>query len=328
MSNDSERHAQDIMGEDVENKTKLSTHVKCETQLTDFGAFQSILANTQGYVKAYCEVPPGTAGPFLMATSRLLLTKVTCLKFCRRLAKTVRSQPQVVFVLYAMAERIITALYTFSNRNKNIRLAIEGDWDKIDCTPLVRAYKAFLEDVRKIDDFIDGTILPENDLYKASPICLALANRARSSQLLDLQNTFSSRKNGVDKRGGPPLTHDEKKRARGKHTVDTPSFTEDREGDIIYTGKQRLMPIPQGDGFEGSKKPCGAHYRKGSYCRYGADCKFDHTPIDNIDPYSQKAWYALVSKTADMAFNTRVKMGLDGIKLALRDKKSADAKDK
>ena len=98
-----------------------------------------------------------------MAISRLLLTKVTCLKFCRRLAKTLRSQPQVVYALYAMAERISTALYTFSNRSKNIRLAIEGDWDKIDCSPFGRACKAFLEDVRKIDDFIDGTILPEND---------------------------------------------------------------------------------------------------------------------------------------------------------------------
>ena len=85
------------------------------------------------------------------------------------------------------------------------------------------------------------------------------------------------------------------------------------------------MPVPQGDGFEGSKKPCGAHYFKGSYCCYSINYKFDHTPIDTIDPYSQKAWYALVSKTDDMAFNTRVKMGLDGIKLALRDKKSADA---
>ena len=240
---DSERYAQDIMGENDENKTRLSTHVKCETHLPDFGAFQSILANAQGYVKAYCEVPAGTVGPFLMATTRALLMKVTSLKFCRCLAKTLKNQPQVVYVLYAMTERITTALCAFSNKNRNIRMVLSGTWDKIDCSSLVRSHKAFSEDLRKIDDFVDGTVLPENDLYKASPICLALANRARSDQLLELQHSFSSQKNGGDKRGGPPLTREEK-RTRGKTPNDPPSNTEDRDGDIIYTGKQRPMPVP------------------------------------------------------------------------------------
>ena len=97
----------------------------------------------------------------------------------------------------------------------------------------------------------------------------------------------------------------------------------DTDGDIVYTGKDHLMPLPKGTGFEGGNKPCGAHYRKGSFCRFGDSCKFDHTSINNLGPYSQKAWYAVVRETNDMTFALRVKVGLDAAKLALADKKVA-----
>ena len=70
----------------------------------------------------------------------------------------------------------------------------------------------------------------------------------------------------------------------------------------------------------GAKRPCGAEYRQGSTCRFGAhNCKFDHTLIDSLAPETQKLWHAHVKVTEGMSFNiTRVKSGVAAVNTAVK----------
>ena len=78
------------------------------------------------------------------------------------------------------------------------------------------------------------------------------------------------------------------------------------------------MPLPTYQGADG-KKPCGAEYRQGATCRFGANCKFDHTPIDRLAPETQKLWHDHVKATEGMSFNVaRVKSGVAAVNAAVK----------
>ena len=96
---------------------------------------------------------------------------------------------------------------------------------------------------------------------------------------------------------------------------------EAKAGDLIYTGPKTRVPMP--DMPAGQKAPCGAHLRDGFYCKFGPTCKFDHTPIDKLDPEIQKIWFDHVAATDGLIFNLeRVKCGIESINYGLARKDS------
>ena len=80
---DTQRFAEDLMGEVDERKSSLSTRVKCPTVIEDITQVLAGLANLQGLVKVWANIPPGEKGPFVFWVARDLMTLLTGLDFRR-----------------------------------------------------------------------------------------------------------------------------------------------------------------------------------------------------------------------------------------------------
>ena len=174
---DEQRRAEDIMGESAENKSKLIANVACATQLPSLAVVSTLMANVQGYTKAYVHVEPGENGSFLHWAARSILTVITSLGFRRQYAKSIRNQPQIPYVIYGTMERVFVALANFSKKPMNVCMAHSEQWHLVDTSSLVRATKTFTDDLRRLRDFIDGDVLAPNELYLNSPDKKALDDR-------------------------------------------------------------------------------------------------------------------------------------------------------
>jgi len=321
---DAQRFTEDLLGEVDERKTRISTTVKCPTTLEDIDQILAGLANLQGLVKVWVTVPDGEKGPFLYWAARDLMTLLTSLDFRRAYAQQFPAkQPHLLHYLMAVIDRILHTLALWSQRFSNLRLAANGKWGDLNTSALQQAEEAYIIDRQRIATFCAGDTVPIVQTWTESKEEKALKERqeaANFAKFLQMQGGGGGRKRNNNR---PGLGESEEKR-RQTTLGEAATRSKSKAGDIIYKGKGLRMPLPKMP--EGAKKPCAAHYRQGSYCRFGHGCDFDHTPIDELEPACQKAWISLVRKTEGMSFNLeRVKCGVAAVNRAVSERKSSDA---
>ena len=207
------------------------------------------------------------------------------------------------------------ALANFSKKPMNVRLAHSEQWDRVDTSSLVRATKTLTEDLSCLRDFIDGDVLAPNELYLNSPDKKALDDRDHRMRVAEVRATLAWHEPQGSRRLDNPRTQPDPKR-HALTVRDRPAVQQDKAGDVVYKGAERRMPTP--DITVKGKRPCGAWYRDGIFCRFGADCKFDHTPVDKLPSDAQKAWIAVVKGTDQMSFHpSRVTIGISSINASL-----------
>jgi hypothetical protein len=213
-------------------------------------------------------------------------------------------------------ERAMAGIAMWAAKPAHTRQAVNEDWETMDTSLLFRVTATFDEAMKKVRAFSQGESPPVVALYLNSPQKKALEwkeSEDRKAEIRSITGAGSKRNSGSQ---SSSRDRDTKK----QHTIESSTAAAQKKlGDIIFTGTgtNNKMPLPTLP--EGSRRPCGPHYRHGYTCRFGDACKYDHTSIDDLDAASQKAWHALVTDTEGMMFNTRRVKGvatLNGKKIA------------
>lgn len=298
---DAERSAQDILGESEENKTRLSTAIRCETRIRDLQSLATCLANTQCLVLVVCKVDAADRGPVIYWAARVLLVEITTLPFRRRYDTSPEmEQVKMRYYVFTTLEQVMVLMAQMSLRLSNIRAVYGGDFAAVNPNEALRAVSIVQESRKKIGQWIDGDIAPSTTLFANSKEKKEHEAKLEADRKADIAAQVAAQ---VAAAGGRRKTNPALGNTKDNKKQDTLHGAAKRqksnEGDLLYTGPKERMPTPEGL----PKRACGAHYKKGAGCRFGDKCKFDHTPIDDLAPHLQKIWLAHVKATEGLCFN-------------------------
>ena len=206
------------------------------------------------------------------------------------------------------------------------------DWSSIESKMMRKIVQMVQDDAGAIDRWVSGETLAKVITFENSIELKEHDQRVAAARQVEMKTQLDRLYN--NKRGGP---HDRQDRLGGPKSPFIKKEKEDRggkgpgpsrDGDIIFTGaREARMPMPKYP--EGTKKACPPAYRQGAACRYGAECKFDHTSIDSLAVNLQKLWHAHVKATEGTTFNiSRVKSGVNAVNDAVKTAPSTAKADK
>ncbi len=165
-----QRTLEDLMGEDGERKTKLSTAVRIVTALPELQTVQEMLANVQLLLKTFVELAKKKKkDPFLLVLARHLLSEITRSDFRRQLAKVKTSQPHVLHHLVGIADKFVVGIVTFARNVHNIKCVTRNEWSKLDTTALARVWRDFDINITNLHGFCGGDVLQKNILWETFP---------------------------------------------------------------------------------------------------------------------------------------------------------------
>lgn len=279
------------MGEDKTRLASVETSISCATAIDGMKGANAYLANVMRLLKkiTLCEGKIEVDGvkqsaPVLYVIIKELYKASNTLLFRRQVASDIEKNPYIPYFLFACVDRIASTLAMASTRSRIMRAIKAGDFSAL--KPVYAAISNLKDKfVTAIEDYGSGgpqldppAIWANSEAKRRIDAVEQRATELRVARLLGNGNG--------SKRGSPPALGD----TQGPPKRQTTQVEiADKDGDIICTDDIRtrmIMPTITNP----NEQPCPGHYRKGSKCGRGAQCKLCHTPIDKLTNPSKAEW--------------------------------------
>ena len=208
----------------------------------------------------------------------------------------------------------------------NICAALSKDWASVNIDAAVKAEARMLKAVDQFSELGEDGLLPQKPTsWSKTHSYAAFKTRKSDSLKADLNAQVESglahlTTDSPRKKGGEERKKKKPERERGGDGGGQKRAK--NAGKIIVTGdlsSKAILPEWEGGKMTGNKAPCGQFYRNGATCRWGKDCCFNHTPINNLCSKDQKAWVRKILTTPGVCFNP------DLVKASVRDMTLSEA---
>ena len=279
------------MGEDKTRLASVDTSISCATAIEGMKGANTFLANVLRLLKkiALCEGPIEVEGvkqsaPVLYVIIKELYKASNTLLFRRQVASDIEKCPFIPYFLFACVDRIACVVAMASTRSRIMRAVKSGDF-----SPLKSVYAVIsnLKDkfITAIEDYgSGGPMLDAPAIWTNSAAKRRIDEAEQRATELRVARLLGN--SSGSKRGSPPALGDTQGPPK-RQTTQVELI--DKDGDIICLDDiktRMIMPTITNP----NEQPCPGHYRKGSKCGRGAQCKLCHTPIDKLTNPSKAEW--------------------------------------
>jgi len=310
---DSERTAEEILGESTDRLSKMDTSIVLNTEIGGSHNYLKFLANVvcneqTWYVCKGAEVP---TPPLIYWCCLQQADRATCKDIKRWWRNNHRTNPHLTYWLYNQLELVFVALVKVTENVTLMSMIARGDWSQFPTQKVKLAIATFKAAMEKFSSVSTGSdVIPQPEIYltssakkRADAAETAAAERkvnamvAKATAASDASNR--KRNNPGSQRDGGGNQPPSAKRIPAGNTI-----LGSEKGDFIFDPVEaggREMKFP----FRGSKAKtlCRPFAKQDDTCPWGLTCEWKHEYVNDMSPEDVRHYKQYVLNTKGVSFN-------------------------